>query len=35
MGEDENCPACGQPSDAHCDQCWRCPGTPHDEACGW
>lgn len=29
-----SCP-CGQPDAAHCDQCWRCPGDPHDEACGW
>lgn len=26
---------CGRPAVEHCQQCWRCPGTPHDEACGW
>lgn len=29
-----DCP-CGESNDAHCDQCGRCPGTSHDEACGW
>lgn len=32
--EEYSCP-CGQPDSAHCNQCGRCPGTSHDEACGW
>jgi len=29
-----NC-TCGAPDVQHCDGCLACPGTAHDEACGW
>lgn len=32
--EAEACP-CGHPDDEHCNDCWRCPGDPHDDRCGW
>lgn len=30
-----DCPCCGRDAEALCGDCYACPGSPHEDLCGF